>query len=253
MLAEYYRRLHAERVRTYMRDKLQKKVPLVFNDVPLLDYIADLCESHAWGVRESNDPRNPTPMFYLMKDTAAIKLNHQKHLKVGFKGIEDMQNLATVSIVDVMLRTRVPVGRLVDWIDQAMLYLRVRDDDEKEVEGKPRRTLPGSSREILRRFGIRTATDLEDALGSSTNAGRLTPEPGLGVGGGPTPKPDTAEGDDRSAPEPDADEDVTWILNPHDDKGKPIGPSVTRTILSTLKREPNLAHVRAWKEWSPTP
>ena len=38
------------------------------------------------------------------------------------EGIEDMQNLATANLVDVILHTRVPVGRLVDWADQAKLY-----------------------------------------------------------------------------------------------------------------------------------
>jgi hypothetical protein len=41
------------------------------------------------------------------------------------EGIEDMQNLATANLVDVMLHTRVPVGRLVDWVDQAKLYLHL--------------------------------------------------------------------------------------------------------------------------------
>jgi hypothetical protein len=41
------------------------------------------------------------------------------------EGIEDMQNLATANLVDVILHTRVPVGRLVDWVDQAQLYLHL--------------------------------------------------------------------------------------------------------------------------------
>jgi hypothetical protein len=41
------------------------------------------------------------------------------------EGIEDMQNLATANMVDVILHTRVPVGRLVDWIDQALLYVHL--------------------------------------------------------------------------------------------------------------------------------
>ncbi len=32
-----------------------------------------------------------------------------------------MQNLTTMNLVDVILHTRVPAGRLVDWIDQAFL------------------------------------------------------------------------------------------------------------------------------------
>jgi hypothetical protein len=41
------------------------------------------------------------------------------------EGIEDMQSLATANFVDVMLHTRVPAGRLVDWVDQAHLYLQL--------------------------------------------------------------------------------------------------------------------------------
>jgi hypothetical protein len=41
------------------------------------------------------------------------------------EGIEDMQNLATANLVDIILHTRVPVGRLVDWVDQAKLYLHL--------------------------------------------------------------------------------------------------------------------------------
>ena len=43
-------------------------------------------------------------------------------------GVEDMQNLTTTDIVDLMLNTRIPVDRIVDWIDQAFLYLRVTDE-----------------------------------------------------------------------------------------------------------------------------
>lgn len=41
------------------------------------------------------------------------------------EGIEDMQNLVTANFVDVILHTRVPVGRLVDWVDQAALYVHL--------------------------------------------------------------------------------------------------------------------------------
>jgi hypothetical protein len=66
------------------------------------------------------------------------------------EGIEDMQNLVSANLVDVMLRTRVPITRLMDWLDQAFLALR----------------LPASSKAFspmkrLRGIGIRSATDLE--------------------------------------------------------------------------------------------
>lgn len=64
-------------------------------------------------------------------------------------GVEDMQNLATSDPVDLMLNTRIPVDRLVDWIDQALLYLRVTDEKDRET---------------LRAYGIRSATDLLDVI-----------------------------------------------------------------------------------------
>jgi hypothetical protein len=61
----------------------------------------------------------------------AYPLNQIDGLSVWYEarlleeGIEDMQSLATANFVDVILHTRVPVGRLVDWVDQAHLYLHL--------------------------------------------------------------------------------------------------------------------------------
>jgi hypothetical protein len=74
-------------------------------------------------------------------------------------GIEDMQNLATTDVVDLMLNTRIPVDRLVDWIDQAFLYLRVTDDD--------------GERATLRAYGIRTSTDLLDVFEDEQRATQM--------------------------------------------------------------------------------
>ena len=54
------------------------------------------------------------------------------------EGIEDMQNLATASLVDVMLHCRVPVNRLIDWVDQAHLYLHL---DHAETGRSERRAV----------------------------------------------------------------------------------------------------------------
>jgi len=82
-------------------------------------------------------------------------------------GIEDMQNLATANVVDVMLNTRIPVGRLVDWIDQALLVLHV-----ERPNGKGRGE---SDLARLRRHGVRTATALEEALGYDHCNGSYSP------------------------------------------------------------------------------
>jgi hypothetical protein len=59
ILAEFYRLVHAERARTYIRQKLNAAIPLKVQDVSLLEDVCDLCESHGWGVRESRDLRKP--------------------------------------------------------------------------------------------------------------------------------------------------------------------------------------------------
>lgn len=64
------------------------------------------------------------------------------------EGIENIQNLACADIVDLMLKTRFPVEQLVDWIDQALLYLHTGPT-----------YLP-----TLRLKGIRTATDFIDLV-----------------------------------------------------------------------------------------
>jgi hypothetical protein len=126
------------------------------------------------------------------------------------EGIEDMQNLATCNLVDVMLNTRIPVERLVDWIDQSILFLHLG----KPVEGD------GNPRDQLRRFGIRTATDLEDAF---------------------RPAREVADEAERIAK-------LERLLTTGTDE-----PSVLRTILATLGSEPNLPYVRAWRSAEDAP
>jgi hypothetical protein len=75
-------------------------------------------------------------------------LNLWSRARLFEEGIEDMQNLTTANLPDLMLNTRMPINRLLDWIDQAFLYMRVGSNE----------------RVALRRLGIRTATDLIDAF-----------------------------------------------------------------------------------------
>lgn len=80
------------------------------------------------------------------------------------EGIENVENLAHHNLVELMLRTRIPTSRLVDLVDQAVLYLHVsngRDGPEREV-----------GLDTLRRMGIRTATDLETVADAEEGAER---------------------------------------------------------------------------------
>jgi hypothetical protein len=100
------------------------------------------------------------------------------------EGIEDMESLATANFVDVILHTRVPVGRLVDWVDQAHLYLHMdrmergwldrtfhgTKDPHRVADTLSRGSVTNKSRAgtrtrtALRQLGIRKATDLLKAF-----------------------------------------------------------------------------------------
>jgi hypothetical protein len=151
------------------------------------------------------------------------------------EGIEDMQSLATANLVDVILRTRVPVNRLVDWIDQSILFLHVSGKARHDGgEAHHDRKEQPSDRDILRQLGIRTATELEDGLRPRGSATR----------GGPndkTPNDKTANATDTFVRK------LTLVLNTGQ---RSNWPSVTESIARALHDEPNLYHVRQWKSYS---
>lgn len=144
---------------------------------------------------------------YPLSDLDGLNIWYESRLLE--EGIEDMQNLATANLVDVMLNTRIPVERLVDWVDQSLLYLRV--DKGKDNEDT-------SDRARLRRYGVRTATDLEDVFRGSKMFGNAV-----------TTTEQFIQKFER-------------VLNSDSEE-----PSVVLSIVATLRREPNLYHVREWK------
>ena len=107
------------------------------------------------------------------------------------EGVEDMQNLTTMNLVDVILHTRVPPGRLVDWTDQAFLLTHLEPVDRGELdqlrhEDQPaavgRAPLSGARARLnLRRVGIRTATDLLKAFSVEQDNGERTFRPPDGL------------------------------------------------------------------------
>jgi hypothetical protein len=88
------------------------------------------------------------------------------------EGITDVPSLATRDLVSMMVDTRMPVERLVDWSDQAMLVLLV-DEDAGGQGGDPQADADvgveaddpdaaGTRIRQLRGIGIRTASSLRD-------------------------------------------------------------------------------------------
>ena len=80
--------------------------------------------------------------------------------RLADEGITNVQALAHHNLVELMLNTRIPVPRLVDWVDQAILYLHVVAPANAMTSKRPRDEDPYALLRRLRTYGIRTATDL---------------------------------------------------------------------------------------------
>ena len=108
--------------------------------------------------------------------------------RLAEEGVNNVEALAHADIVDLMSSTRICAAQLVDWTDQAILYLRVGGDacakerHETGVVGRIAGSAPLSDPESvpavrrnlghLRSFGIRTATDLLQAYNQAIRRGR---------------------------------------------------------------------------------
>jgi tetratricopeptide (TPR) repeat protein len=64
------------------------------------------------------------------------------------EGIVNVESFAHHELIRLVLETRIPVSQLVDWMDQAILYLHCVQDSNDSARSK------------LREYGIRTTTDL---------------------------------------------------------------------------------------------
>jgi hypothetical protein len=162
-------------------------------------------------------------------------LNLWYEARLTEEGVEDMQNLTTMNLVDVILHTRVPPGRLVDWTDQAFLLIHLDKTDRAELDkqreawrdrgprpeggagahAEPCAVSGTVARLSLRRAGIRTATDLLKAF--STEA-----QPCGGL------------------PERD-------FARPADDEPLPLPESQLRLLVRVLGAEPGLVPIWNWQ------
>jgi len=98
------------------------------------------------------------------------------------EGVEDTHALATANLVDLMLGTRLPLHRLIDWLDQALLFLHV-----PETRGQR------YPREELRGLGIRTATDLLDVAEDAAPGTAMHRRLALALSRSDTPDADAVE------------------------------------------------------------
>ena len=80
-----------------------------------------------------------------ISDLDGLTVWHETRLEE--EDIENVPNMATANFVDLMLNTRVPADRIIDWVDQAILYTHLGADEAA-----------AKRREALRKCGIRTAS-----------------------------------------------------------------------------------------------
>ena len=115
------------RLREFLRDK---------------ELIAQLTEKHPLTVLEGPDIYDRT--------------------RLEQEGVTNVEALAHSNLIELILQTRIPPGRLIDWTDQAHLYLHLHRDAAKEG---------ARHMETLREHAIRTASDLLVAYRAAESRG----------------------------------------------------------------------------------
>ncbi|HKE79857.1 MAG TPA: hypothetical protein VKB54_11135 [Solirubrobacteraceae bacterium] len=87
------------------------------------------------------------------------------------EGVTNVEGLAHHDVVELLLKTRIPATRLVDWVDQAILFIHCTDGENGAGS---------SAYHHLRVHGIRTATDLRRAYAEAKDKDaflRIVPSP----------------------------------------------------------------------------
>jgi hypothetical protein len=72
------------------------------------------------------------------------------------EGVTNIESLAHCDLVDLMLSTNVPAPQLVQWVDQAILYLRARELPSPDGDATKATSLLGA----MHRAGVGRASDL---------------------------------------------------------------------------------------------
>jgi uncharacterized membrane protein len=96
-----------------------------------------------------------------ISDLDGLTVWHEARLEE--EDVENVPNMATADLVDLMLQTRFPPDRIIDWVDQAILFTHI--GPEKPANGGI------GVRDRLREQGIRTATSLVEVYRKAHEAG----------------------------------------------------------------------------------
>jgi len=83
-----------------------------------------------------------------LSDLDGLSVWHEARLEE--EDIESIPNMATTDLVELLINTRFPAERIIDWVDQAILYTQLGANNKE-------------SRDKLGLHGIRTATSFLEA------------------------------------------------------------------------------------------
>jgi hypothetical protein len=89
-----------------------------------------------------------------LRDLDGLTVWHEARFEE--EDIENIPNMATADLVDLFINTRFPADRIIDWIDQAILYKHLGPDENGAL-----------ARGHLAEHGIRNATSLVEEYNSS--------------------------------------------------------------------------------------
>ena len=202
-----------------------------------------------WGVVPLHEPAPLT-------DLEGIDLYDRTRLDE--EGIANIHNLAHADIVELMSSTRISAAQLVDWTDQAILYLRVGGDAMARQQKGSRAGAEASTvaeggggsgsepfhppdvrRNLchLRSYGIRTASDLVQAYEQALRRGRERAGRELG---------DVAPAV-RVAEYEAAEVDALRAALDLPDAPQRAGVRTIQTIIDTLPDEEWFVQVRNWR------
>ncbi|HEY6231597.1 MAG TPA: hypothetical protein VIW64_10040 [Pyrinomonadaceae bacterium] len=85
-----------------------------------------------------------------LSDLDGLTVWHEARLEE--EDVENIPNMATADLIDLFINTRFPPDRIIDWVDQSILYT--------QLGPQPKEDDPASVRTILRAHGIRNASSL---------------------------------------------------------------------------------------------
>ena len=150
--------------------ELANKMPTGHGTVFMLSFAVGAFPLIIWQLVASMLKRLPGVFFALPNLVGTQPLSQLDGLSVWHEArldeedIENVPNLATADIVELMLNTKIAPNRIIDWVDQAILLM--------VLPPAPKNGAPNWIGTVLRNYGIRTASALVAA--TQTHQGQTT-------------------------------------------------------------------------------